>query len=122
MWKYYNCNPLKREVNDCVVRAISLAENDTWFDTYEKLSELAENEAILLDDMSFVEKYLNMNYSSICPKCRGKRITVGEFVVDNPKGTFLITMKGHITCAIDGIVYDTWDCTGKLAWNVWEVI
>lgn len=37
------------------------------------------------------------------------RITVGEFVDTHPQGTYLITMRGHITCAIDGCIYDTFD-------------
>jgi hypothetical protein len=121
MWKYYNCNPLRREVNDCVVRAVSLAEGKSWDETYLILSKLALNEAVILDDSLFVEKYLNSKYEAICPKCEGYRITVGEFVKTHPKGTFLITMKGHITCVVDGIIYDTWDCTDKLMWNAWIV-
>ena len=38
---YHNANPLGREVNDCTVRAISLATNSTWDQTYQKLSEFA---------------------------------------------------------------------------------
>lgn len=120
-WQYYNCNPLHREVNDCVIRAISLAEGRSWDETYTILSNLALKEAIILDDSLFVEKYLNSKYRSLCPKCKGSRITVGEFVNNNPKGTFLITVKGHITCAIDNCVMDTWDCRDKLIWGVWVV-
>lgn len=121
MWIYYNCNPLKREVNDCVVRSISLAEGRDWYETYDILTEIAKKDATILDDIMLVEKYLNEKYEEICFKCRGKRIKVKEFLFDNPKGVYLITMRGHITCAIDGIVYDIWDCTDKLIWNVWKV-
>ena len=55
MWKYHNSNPKKREVNDCVIRAISKAENKTWDEVYSELSTLAQNQRILLDDMRFVE-------------------------------------------------------------------
>ena len=65
MWEYYNCNPLKREVNDCVVRAISLAEGKSWDETYQILSEIAQKNAIILDDTLFVEKYLNSKYEAI---------------------------------------------------------
>jgi hypothetical protein len=30
MYQYYNNNPLGRHVNDCSVRAIALATNQTW--------------------------------------------------------------------------------------------
>ena len=121
MWIYYNCNPLKREVNDCVVRAISLAESSTWDDTYEKLSRIAQAEATILDDVSFVEKYLNSKYPTICYRCNGKRMVVADFLRENPKGTYLISMKNHITCAIDGCIYDIWDCENERIWNAWGV-
>lgn len=41
MFKYYNANPLKRNVSDCSVRAISLATEHTWDETYIMLSNYA---------------------------------------------------------------------------------
>ena len=41
MFKYYNANPLGRKVDDCTVRAISLATNTSWDETYIQLSEYA---------------------------------------------------------------------------------
>ena len=38
MWEYYNANPLGRKVNDCTVRAISLATEKSWDETYKILS------------------------------------------------------------------------------------
>lgn len=122
MWSYLNKNPFKREVNDCVIRAISKAENRSWDDVYSELSTLAQKQRILLDDMRFVEPYLDSKYDRTCFKCDGCRITVGEFIRKNNIGTFLITMQGHITCAKDGVLYDTWDCRNKTIWCAWEVI
>lgn len=121
MWIYYNCNPLKREVNDCVVRAISLAESKSWNYTYQKLSRLAKHEATLLDDTTFVEKYLNARYPTVCYRCNGKRMMVADFLREHPKGTYLISMKSHITCAKEGCIYDIWNCENERIWNVWEV-
>ena len=39
MWRYYNANPLGRNVNDCTVRAISLATERTWDETYQRLAD-----------------------------------------------------------------------------------
>jgi hypothetical protein len=41
MYKYYNANPLGRHVNDCTVRAISLATEKSWDETFEELSKFA---------------------------------------------------------------------------------
>lgn len=121
MFTYYNCNPANRQVNDCVVRAISLAQNRNWDIVYSELSTLAQQQCTMLDDVSFIENYLNRLYNTKCFKCKGYRMTVEEFIKNNPIGTFLITMKGHITCVINGKIYDTWDCSENFIWSAWEV-
>lgn len=66
MWKYYNANARGNNVNDCVVRAISKAEGKIWDKTYEELSKIAQYEGILLDDVDFVENYLDKRYVRQC--------------------------------------------------------
>ena len=41
-YKFYNANAKGNYVNDCVIRAISVAENKTWDQTYEELSKIAQ--------------------------------------------------------------------------------
>ena len=120
-WTYHNQNPTKREVNDCVVRAISLAEGNSWDSTYNKLSEIARMNGTLLDDVSFVEPYLDSKYDKVCHLCKNCKKTVNDICDEYTNGIYLITMKGHITCIIDGVLYDTWDCGNKLIWCVWKI-
>lgn len=117
MWKYYNANVLGHSVNDCVVRAISKAQGKTWDETYEELSDIAQSEGILLDDVSFVEEYLDKRYKRTCHYSK----TVGEFAKEHKRGTYLITMEGHITVIINGIIYDTFDCSDRRMWCAWTV-
>lgn len=117
MYKFYNANAKGRFANDCVVRAVSLAENKTWNDSYEELSDIAQSQGILLDDVNFVEPLLDSRYERTCYK----DTFVGEFVENHPKGTYLITMNGHITCCKEGILYDTFDCRNRLMKCAWEV-
>lgn len=121
MFRYLNKNPKNRLVNDCVVRAISLAENKSWEQTYDELSEIAKNEGIILDDVTFVDKYLQDRYIESCQRCNNKRVTIKQFLEENRTGVYLITMKGHITCVINGILYDTWDCSRNKIWSIWKV-
>lgn len=116
-FEYYNANAKGRFVNDCVIRAISTAENKAWQDTYNELSEIAGQQGILLDDVNFVEPLLDSRYERSCEK----RKTVGEFAEEHPAGTYLITMAGHITCLIDGQIVDTWDCRQRRMWCAWEI-
>lgn len=121
MWQYHNRNPLKREVNDCVIRAISLAQNRSWNEVYDELSEYAKEQGTLLDDVTFVEPYLNERYSKECYRCKSCKLTLKDFAYTHKKGIYLVTMKGHITCVIDGVLYDTWDCSHRNIWCAWKV-
>lgn len=118
MYKYYNANSQNNFVNDCVIRSISVAENKSWGDTYDDLSRIAKKNGILLDDVNFVEPLLDYRYNRI-ETYPGD--TVRDVLADNPKGIYLITMNGHITVGIDGIVYDTFDCRDRIVRNVWVV-
>lgn len=117
MYKYYNANSKGKFVNDCVIRAISTAEGKTWDETYEELSDIAQKKGIILDDVNFVDPLLDSRYNKMCHKNK----YVGDFAEQNQKGTYLITMAGHITCCIDGIIYDTFDCRNRIMWCAWKV-
>ena len=116
-YSFYNANARGNFVNDCTIRAISLAEGKTWDETYRELSLIAQRNGIILDDVNFIDPLLDSRYERVCPEQQ----YVGEFAEEHPKGTFLITMKGHITCCIDGIIYDTFDCRDRVVWCAWEV-
>ena len=118
MYKYYNANSQGNFVNDCVIRAIAVAENTTWEETYDDLSRIAKKNGILLDDVNFVDPLLDYRYNRI-PLPRD--MFVGDFVASHPTGIYLITMKGHITVVRDGVVYDTFDCCDRKIKDVWKV-
>lgn len=118
---YHNANPLGREVNDCTIRAISLATNSTWDQTYQKLSEFARSQAIMPDEVQYIDQYLERNFLKLCGCKNNFQITVEKFVRDHPKGIYLITMSGHITCCIDGQIYDTFDPSDRLVWGAYLV-
>lgn len=118
MYKYYNANAHGNFVNDCVIRAISVAENKSWSDTYDDLSRIAKKNGILLDDVNFVEPLLDFRYDRI-ETYSGD--TVRDILEDNPYGIYLVTMNGHITVIKDGVVYDTFDCRDRIVRNVWVV-
>jgi hypothetical protein len=48
-------------------------------------------------------------------------MTVEEFINKYNKGIYLITMRGHITCCIDGVIYDTFYPKDRLVWEAYEV-
>jgi hypothetical protein len=58
-------------------------------------------------------KYL---LSDACPDC----YTVNDFAIDNPRGTFLLALDGHVVTVIDGLYYDTWDSGGETPIYYWR--
>ena len=121
MFQFYNANPRGRHVNDCTVRAISLATGESWDDTYRQLSHFAQVQCIMPDDVRYIDDYLERHFHKICGCKDSRKITVGEFVHKHPHGTYLITMSGHITCAVDGLIYDTFDPSDRFVWDAYKV-
>lgn len=116
-YRYYNANAMQNNVADCAVRAISLAEGETWDYTYEKLSTLAQRRGEMIDSADFIEAYLDDLY----PRERHYAKTVKEFSKEFPHGIFLVTMAGHITCIINGNIYDTFDPSERRMWCAWRI-
>ena len=54
MYKFYNNNSLGLYENDCTVRAISTATNNSWDDTYKHLSNIARLNGTMMDDKDFI--------------------------------------------------------------------
>lgn len=118
MYKYYNANSKGNFVNDCVIRAISVAENTTWEETYDDLSRIAKKNGVLLDDVNFVDPLLDYRYDRVPLPYN---MFVEDFVASHPRGVYLITMQGHITVVRDGMIYDTFDCRDRKIKDVWKV-
>ena len=118
MYKFHNQNSHQRFVDDCTVRAISLAENKTWNYTYDKLSDLARSKGLMFNSVEFIEDYLDYFYRRECHSS----ITVGDFADENNIGTYLVTMPNHITVIIDGTIYDTFDCSDRIMRCAWKIV
>ena len=117
MYKYYNANALNRYEDDCVIRAISCATNNSWDHVYDYLSDVAQYEGTLLDKKEFVINYLDRTYKRL----NGLKGSVGYISGMFPNNTLLITMSGHIVCSKNGVIYDTFDCRDRQVEYVWLV-
>lgn len=118
MYKYYNANPKGLLTDDCVLRSISVAEGISWNDCQRKLSYLSGKQGLLLNDVTFVEDYLDRLYPRKCYR----DITIGEFSKMCPKGHFVATTKGHITAIIDNVIVDTFDCSDRILYCCWQIM
>lgn len=121
MYRYYNNNPFGRNVNDCSVRAIALATERSWDDTYKELSNFARREGITFSEVEFINDYLSERYPRYCQDMKNKIETLGDFLNLQLPGRWLVTMSGHITAVIDGVCYDTFDPSDRYVWCIYCV-
>lgn len=99
-----NPNPNGSYVGDCVVRAIALAEDRTWNETYINLCLTG----LVMYDMPSSnrvwDEYLkSLGYKkhvvpSDCPKCYTIKDFCGEFF----SGTYIVGTGSHVVCIKDG--------------------
>lgn len=121
MYQYYNNNPFGRHVNDCSVRAIALATDQTWDQTYQQLSNYAREQGITFSEVEFIDQHLSELYKKYCTKQQDKVITIGDFSNLRLPGRWLCTMGSHITCVIDGVIYDTFDPSDRFLWCAYYI-
>lgn len=114
-WHEYNPNPKKKNVGDCSLRAYCAAFGWTWEEAFEKSSEIAKNEAIMMDTHKTCEKVMEGEgyvLDEEFKKSKRKDLTVNEFALTHPYGTYFLNTHGHLLCVKDGEYWDSWD-SGK---------
>ena len=111
MWIYANPNPCGRTEPDCVIRAICIATDRTWYEVYDDLCEFGREECSMPSVNGVWGKYLYrigfrpFLLPDACTKC----VTVREFCRRYPKGTYIIGTGSHAVACIDGNYLDSWD-------------
>ena len=117
MFYEYNANPYKNDIEDCVIRALSVLTNRDWEEVYDELSDLARDNGLLFSNVRFVENYLDNRYKRECHYSK----TVGEFAKEFPYGKYAITMNGHITALVDGVIIDSFDPRNRVMRCAWKI-
>ena len=126
MYEYLNLNPKGKLVGDCVKRAIAKATGNPYHDVslglnrHKKITG-AKSFNSDYNWLSYIEKVCNgkkLSFPSVKgePRMNGKR-----FCDAYPKGRYVLQMANHLTACVDGIIYDTWDCSYKCVYRAWKV-
>ena len=123
---FHNENPKNSlSAADCVVRAIAKGTNQTWDHVFKGLFEVAFKLKDSPNTKKTYGKYLkDIGYTmQKQPKnFDGTKLTVQDFINQNPEGTYICKLRGHLTVVVDGILYDTWNCLDDVVGNYWEKI
>lgn len=117
-----NPNPNGNAAGDCVVRAISIAEDMPWKDVYMDLCMTGLDLGDMPSSNRVWGAYLkDKGYErgvvvDMCPHC----YTVEEFCRDNPIGTYVLGTGTHAVAVIDGDYIDAWDSGNEVPVYYWE--
>ena len=117
MYRYINMNPYNRNIEDCVARSLSLLTDREWDDTYRELAYYSSLDGYMTDNVEFVEDYLDDRYPRECHYSK----TVEEFAKEHPFGRYAVTMSGHITAIINGVIYDTFNPGKRIMRCAWRI-
>jgi len=111
MWIYANPNPCRQEEPDCVVRAISIATDQSWRKVHGDLCRLSGEKCTMPSVNWLWELYLKrLGFEKFllpdeCPSC----MTVSSFARMFPDGVYVACTGSHAVCVADGNWLDTWD-------------
>jgi hypothetical protein len=62
---------------------------------------------------SYMENVLGFTRVAVPKMPSGARMTVEEFAATHQRGRYVLAVSGHWTSCIDGVIYDTWQCTDE---------
>lgn len=126
MYEYLNLHPQGKRVGDCVKRAIAKAANMDYkevslgLNRHKKITG-AKTFNSDWNWLSYIENVLGGKKMSF-PAVKGQKRMNGErFCKAYPKGSYVLQMANHLTACVDGVIYDTWDCSEKCVYRAWKI-
>lgn len=118
MFKYLNLEPNDEKLNDCVIRAMTLALAVPYDEIVQKLYDNGKYNNCEEVCLTCYEQFLNgLGYIKISTD----KFTVEDISNLYPNKVMLIRIDGHLTCSIDGNIYDIWDCSNERANCYWII-
>ena len=122
MWLSFNANPVCRRGDDCTVRAISVALNQSWEETYNdlcdyglKMYDMPSSNVVwgrYLKDKGYTRRLI----PDTCPEC----YTVRDFCIDHPTGRYILALHSHVVAVEDGNYIDSWDSGDEVPIYYWK--
>ena len=111
MFVFENPNPSGSYVGDCVIRAISIASNKSWYEVFVDLCLKALNMYDMPSSNRVWNEYLKSEgytrhvIPSDCPSC----YTIKDFCGEHFNGRYILGTGSHVVAVINGNYFDTWD-------------
>lgn len=121
-YEYFNNNPADKIVGDCVVRAISIATNESWDKTYIALALQGFLSKDIMNSNAVWGAYLMQNgferytLPHTCPEC----FSFSDFAEDHPKGIYVLCTGTHVATVKDSVLMDAWDSRNEIVQFYWK--
>lgn len=144
--KGYNDSKISSlETNDCVVRAIASSFDVTYDESHKFCKDyfkrknrkgvmmfvtsmeryINNDNQIFGKTVKLIGKYSNLYYDVKVKNAIKKRaLTVGKFIKENQKGTFLVSVSGHAFAIKDGVVMGNIEDaqkTKRVLQSIWKI-
>lgn len=116
-YQYENVNPKNKFGGDCVVRAVARALGQSWETTVREMTELGIKMGFVLNDKHVYDKYLVSKGFVKCKEPRdvcNRKLDVKDWIIMEQiaRGKIVANVGSHhVTCIIDGVVHDIWNCS-----------
>lgn len=120
----FNANPMGNETTDCVVRALSVALNKSWYEIYDDICRFGRTMCDMPNSNVVWKAYLKSiglkeeRVENTCPNCQ----SVIRFSKEHPQGVYILSTceyevangirvatGSHVVCVMDGNYLDTGD-------------
>lgn len=126
MYKFLNVHPKGLRVGDCVKRAITTSTGMDYMEVQKELNRYKKVSGCEKFNESknwkgYVENVLKGKKLSFQAVKGQPRMNGERFCEAYPKGHYILNMAGHLSCCVNGVIYDTWDCSDKCVYNAWEI-
>lgn len=123
--RYYNANPKKKEVGDCVVRAVCKATGKEWDEVFKELFDIAMDLKVMPNDKEAYTKYLEeigFKYNKVSNKKGSKRPRVHEIAktTKNTEEIIVCNVANHLVTVSEGVYWDTWDSGECCLYGFWS--
>lgn len=121
-YRYYNPNPTKKEVGDCVERAICVVLDCDWLTAFDKLVTVGREICCPPNWKDCYEELLRREgfvYHGISNKKGTKRPTVEGFTKTHKTGVYFLRVANHVVGCKDGVYYDIWESGDSSMYGYW---
>lgn len=119
---YKNVNPKNKKVDDCAIRAVTMATGQDYKKVFFDLCKAADAVCDMPNSIDVFGPYLvNKGFTKVTYKVQKgqKRDTVESLINKYPKNVLVIRVAGHITVGYHGNLVDIWDCSDSSVYTYW---